>query len=763
MSDTTKEIEILLKAKAQTDAAFKQVVDQLKNLGEQGKNTQKSLSEIVNSQTQKDMEGLAGSTGRLGAVLGELGPVGIAAGAAIAVVSGAAIAVGSALVSAAEDAVAWGGHLSDLSAKTDVSVEGLQRLKYEGSLVGVSLEGANQAVFKLQAAMENTPDKFEALGISMEDLRRQDPEQQLLTVAAAIRQIPDPAARSAAAIGLMGKSAKDVMPLLRSDMESAGERAQNLGMVISTDLVNSLDATGDAADTLHQTWDGLWRNIGAAIVTSGDSAGVINDIADAVGFLSRAVQEHGPEITGILQSWGLAIPSSEDLSRLEAMADIFSGRGVEINRGAAPKAFEPSTGPKKANSDDETALDAAVKKHIEDLKIAEEQAKKWGESEVRSVKEIGDHYGKLRAEYDAAQEERDKYLGAFGDSTEESQRKLDALIIQFQDIGEAQQGAFTVEQLEAFRRKLGETATALEDVHDGLGPYTAGTFDAAAESGEKLHQKLKDMGLTIENADGTWQRVDRDVVSVKGKVDDCKDSTDSLQQAFLAVDTVVGHVHEVVGVLGDAVKTFGLDATGELANVLGSFDGLASSAGNLFKTLTNPMSSPFDKVIAGAQAAIGFVGFLGSLIGGIHHAINLNDPAQRQGLQNFINDPNASHGQDYDYFNQGPNQGAQDYKNQYGNPNIPSHADGIRFVPMTGPALIHQGEAVVPAPLASFFRGPSPTSSTGGGGLDEDRLATKIVQGFAAVLERTPIRAVATMDPLEVERRVKDAMKHNRL
>lgn len=214
------------------------------------------------------------------------------AGAATAAIGAATVAIGAsvkAIADATVAAAAYGGKLADLGAKTGIETEALQRLTQAGRLTGTSLESMAAGVSKMQRALVETPQAFNAVGLSAANLIQMQPDQAFARIASEIARIKNPAERAAAAIEIFGKSGAELLPVLTSNLALAGNEAERLGMVLSGETVAALDEFGDRADTLKATWEGLWIQIGAAIATSPAVQQSIKDITEAVGALSVTI------------------------------------------------------------------------------------------------------------------------------------------------------------------------------------------------------------------------------------------------------------------------------------------------------------------------------------------------------------------------------------------------------------------------------------------------------------------------------------------
>ena len=184
-------------------------------------------------RSQKTIGGESGNGGLVG-VIGKLG----------------GIMAGLGFVNAINKTIEWGGHLADLSAKTGITTEGLQRLELAGKLTGVSLEqmtsGVNMLQKRLAGGDDNAVRAVNTLHLSLTDLLKSSPDEMMIRISEAIATIPDPAERTRVAMELLGRSGAALLPVLTSNMREVGESAH----VMSNEAVAGLDWFGDTLDKL---------------------------------------------------------------------------------------------------------------------------------------------------------------------------------------------------------------------------------------------------------------------------------------------------------------------------------------------------------------------------------------------------------------------------------------------------------------------------------------------------------------------------------
>lgn len=162
-------------------------------------------------------------------------------------------------------------------------------------MVGVTAEEISVGMLKLQknlvAGSEETGAALGRLGLSFSALRSMTPEDQLATVVEGLARIPDPAERSALAMELLGKGGAALVPL-GENLRGVMERAEELGVVMSANVIAAADDLGDSVGALGATWTGLQNNLVSVIVTSEPLHVLINGLTDLLGQLSVMVRDN---------------------------------------------------------------------------------------------------------------------------------------------------------------------------------------------------------------------------------------------------------------------------------------------------------------------------------------------------------------------------------------------------------------------------------------------------------------------------------------
>lgn len=179
--------------------------------------------------------------------------------------------------------LALGDSLSNMAAKTGMSVEGLQRLKFAGVGASVSIETLADAAAIMGVRLENA-DKgavgaLTRLGISLASFQTLDTDTQLLTINRALLTVGSTAERNALQAELFGKAWKSVAPAMASDLTELGQRAEALGIVLDTQTVAAIDKMGDALDAMRVAGEGVTARFMLPFIATADR------LATAVGGL----------------------------------------------------------------------------------------------------------------------------------------------------------------------------------------------------------------------------------------------------------------------------------------------------------------------------------------------------------------------------------------------------------------------------------------------------------------------------------------------
>lgn len=207
-----------------------------------------------------------------------------------AVAAGAAAGIIGLGIKAAQSA----DDINTLAKQTGLSTDEIQKFKYASELIDVPLETLTSSMAKLTKNMGNAKDgtgavaeAFETLGVKIKDdvtgeLRNnQEVFDEIITK---LGQVENATERDALSMQIFGKSAQDLNPLILGGADALtklGQEAEEAGLILSEDTLNSANEFNDAMDTLKAKTSGRFAEIGAEIATM--LTPLLEDLAETIG------------------------------------------------------------------------------------------------------------------------------------------------------------------------------------------------------------------------------------------------------------------------------------------------------------------------------------------------------------------------------------------------------------------------------------------------------------------------------------------------
>ena len=220
-------------------------------------------------------------------------------------------AVAGGITAAANATAASCDEIDKMSQKIGISREAYQELDFILSQNGMDVNKLQTGMKTLVSSMQSAKDgsakataAFDALGVSAVDadgnLRSQ--EDVFYDTIAALQGMSNEAERSALANQLFGKSATEMAPLLNSgagSMEALRQKAHDLGIVLSDDVVDAGVGLTDTMDQLKRSFQAVGANLGGVLMPVVQN--VANFIIDNMPMIQGAVQQLAPVITVLFQ------------------------------------------------------------------------------------------------------------------------------------------------------------------------------------------------------------------------------------------------------------------------------------------------------------------------------------------------------------------------------------------------------------------------------------------------------------------------------
>ena len=166
------------------------------------------------------------------------------------------------LVAFGNQALETAGKLQDLSTQLGVSAEFLQEMKFAADMGGSSLDAVSAALEKITIARgkalggdQGLVDAFARFKVSAAEIKSAKIEDIFLKIGRAFEGDANPQNLLTPFRELAGKSAGALIPAMASGLSDAANQAHRLGMIMSTDVIDTLDEANDRVDIMRKTME----------------------------------------------------------------------------------------------------------------------------------------------------------------------------------------------------------------------------------------------------------------------------------------------------------------------------------------------------------------------------------------------------------------------------------------------------------------------------------------------------------------------------
>lgn len=253
-----------------------------------------------------------------------------------AIVGGATAAVGG-LLAVTNQTAEYADEIDKLSERTGINREELQRWKYAASQSGADIGKLETGVKKLSDVMdeaingnEKAQEAFTKLGISLDDLKNKSQEDIFSAVMNGLADMEQGAQRNALGNDLLGKSYTEMLPLLNAGsdgMQELKDRADELGIVMSEDMVKANVTFGDTLQDIKESFGGIVRGLTDSFLP------IMQQFADFIVANMPMIHEMlGNVFSGLGEAVTAVLPFLMDLiqNALPPMIDLFSQIASDI-------------------------------------------------------------------------------------------------------------------------------------------------------------------------------------------------------------------------------------------------------------------------------------------------------------------------------------------------------------------------------------------------------------------------------------------------
>lgn len=193
-------------------------------------------------------------------------------------VSAAFAGIGVAAVAIVKDTIAAGAAAYNTAQRLGTTVEGLQELQIAAQLADVdagsltsALEKLSKAAYEASQGEKEQSKAFADLRIKVRDSKGELKTSDVLfsELADRMEKIPNAGKRVSLAMGVIGKSAGALIPLLRqgsAGIEELRARARSTGAIISAEDAKNADELEDSIDLLTTTVKGFGRVFASVVI-----------------------------------------------------------------------------------------------------------------------------------------------------------------------------------------------------------------------------------------------------------------------------------------------------------------------------------------------------------------------------------------------------------------------------------------------------------------------------------------------------------------
>lgn len=266
--------ELLGKAVNDTEEKLRQeklALEQLKNADPSEENAQKQRAlEREISATEQSLKSYKSELDKSNVSLQIVGQTAQQVADKTKALSIAAAGFGAALVGNAYKSAQFADDLNTLSKQTGFSTDELQKMQYASDLIDVSFDTMTGSIRKLTSNMSSGKKVFDTLGVSIynADGSMRDATDVWYDSIEALSQVQNETERDALSMELFGKSAMEMAGIVDdggASLRALGEEAEQAGVIISGDALQSANEFNDAIDRFKATAQASFMKAGATL------------------------------------------------------------------------------------------------------------------------------------------------------------------------------------------------------------------------------------------------------------------------------------------------------------------------------------------------------------------------------------------------------------------------------------------------------------------------------------------------------------------
>lgn len=307
--------------------AYNDAVTALNNMEGQLKETTDQMKGY-SSETSKSEKTTSGASEAFKKVASGIATAAKAIATATAAIAAAAVAAGKALYNMAQETASYGDEIEKNSQKVGLSYESYQKWDYAMQLAGTEMSACTTGLKTLTNTFDDANngsagavEKFERLGLSLEDLQGLSREDVFGQVVNALQGIESETEKAALANDLFGKSGQDLLPLLNmtaDELAGAMQEAEDYGMIMSDEAVTASADFQDALTKLQGALSGAKNSMMGDLLPA--ITLLVNGFSDLIAGNEGAAESISQGTEAILGALTEMIPNFVDLIGTIALA-----------------------------------------------------------------------------------------------------------------------------------------------------------------------------------------------------------------------------------------------------------------------------------------------------------------------------------------------------------------------------------------------------------------------------------------------------------
>lgn len=213
--------------------------------------------------------------------------------------AGALTAIGGLAYKTAQNA----DELNTMAKQTGFATDELQKMQYASDRIDVSLETITGAAAKMTKQLGSNEDKFASLGVATRDVNGnfRSTSDIFYDTVKALSQIQNETERDTAAMDIFGKSANELAGVIDDGgaaLKAFGKEAEDAGLIMSQDTLNSLNQVNDEIDKLKAQAVATLAQAGAKALEALQP--VLEKVANAIAKVLEFISNLSPETMKII-------------------------------------------------------------------------------------------------------------------------------------------------------------------------------------------------------------------------------------------------------------------------------------------------------------------------------------------------------------------------------------------------------------------------------------------------------------------------------